>query len=64
MSYILQRTTLWWCWWDLLALVILVGVGIYCWRNIRKMKDTVENLELRLSGESAEAALADSAETV
>lgn len=62
MSYILQRTVLWWCWWDLLALVILVCVGIYCYRNIRKMKDTVENLELRLSGESAEAAVAADAD--
>lgn len=57
MSYILERTILYWCWWDLLALAILVGVCIYSYLKLRKMKETIENLEDRVAGKNAAEAV-------
>ena len=57
MSYILSHTTLGFCWWDLLALVILVGVCVYAWKKIKKMKDQLEDLQERAEGVEAASAV-------
>lgn len=49
MSYILAHTKLWWCWWDIPAVILLVGVIVYYVLRVRKMKKTQEDLEDRLS---------------
>lgn len=53
MRYILDRTVFGWCWWDLVALIVLVGVCVYCYVNTRKMKERVEHLEERLENQTA-----------
>lgn len=58
MSYILERTVLGWCWWDLVALIVLVGVCVYSYLKIRKMKEVEKKLSDRLAGIDAEAAVA------
>lgn len=57
MSYILERTVLGWCWWDLVALIALVGVCVYSYLKIRKMKETVKALEDRIAGTNVEEAV-------
>lgn len=47
MSYILQHTRLWFCWWDLLALIILIAVivGFAVKRhNMKKEENELEDL--------------------
>ncbi|MCQ2555209.1 MAG: hypothetical protein MJ171_06125 [Clostridia bacterium] len=49
MKYLIQHTVLGFCWWDLLALVAVIGVIIYSWRKLKKVKDLKEELEDRLA---------------
>ena len=57
MSYILERTTFGWCWWDLLALAVLVGVIVYAAITMRKMKEQRKALEDRLAEQEATQAV-------
>lgn len=56
MKYILQRTVLGWCWWDLVALIVLVGVCVYSYLKIKKMKEIEQKLNERLEAEGVTAA--------
>lgn len=57
MGYILERTALGFCWWDLPAFLILVGVCVYSYTNIRKMKEQEKALEERLTATGSEDAV-------
>ena len=59
MSYIFEHTRLGFCWWDLLALVILVIVVVAFAVKRSKLKDEQDELEDQLSELYAE----DSVET-
>lgn len=63
MSYILERTVLGWCLWDLVALIVLVGVCVYSYLKIRKMKEIEKELEDRIAGTNVEEAVAAAAES-
>lgn len=54
MSYIFEHTRLGFCWWDLLALVILVIVVVAFAVKRSKLKDEQDELEDQLSGLYAE----------
>ena len=56
MKYIIQHTVLGFCWWDLLALVIVIAAILFNNRNLKKMKEQKEDLENRLSKMDAEKA--------
>lgn len=49
MSYIFEHTRLGFCWWDLLALVILVIVAVAFAVKRSKLKDEQDELEDQLS---------------
>ena len=49
MSYIFEHTRLGFCWWDLLALVILVIVVVAFAVKRSKLKDEQDDLEDQLS---------------
>lgn len=49
MKYVLAHTKLWWCWWDLLALIVLVAIIVYFIVRNRKMKEIQKDYEDRLS---------------
>ena len=49
MSYIIEHTKLGFCWWDLLALVILVIVVVAFAVKRSKLKDEQDELEDQLS---------------
>ena len=49
MSYIFEHTRLGFCWWDLLALVILVIVVVAFAVKRSKLKDEQDELEEQLS---------------
>ena len=49
MSYIFEHTRLGFCWWDLLALVILVIVVVAFAVKRSKLKDEQDELEDQLS---------------
>ena len=49
MSYIFEHTRLGFCWWDLLALVILVIVVVAFAEKRSKLKDEQDELEDQLS---------------
>lgn len=53
MRYILDRTVFGWCWWDLIALIVLVCVCVYCYRKVHKMKELKKELEERLENQMA-----------
>lgn len=57
MSFVISHTVLSWCWWDLVALLVLVGVSIYSWRKLKKLKDAKKQLEDRLASLEAAAAV-------
>lgn len=63
MRYILDHTVLFFrdhiCWWDVLALIILVCVCVYAYRHIKAMKELEEKLEDRLAGKKAGEALTE-----
>ena len=54
MSYIFEHTRLGFCWWDLLALVILVIVVVAFAVKRSKLKDEQDELEDQLSALYAE----------
>lgn len=54
MSYIFEHTRLGFCWWDLLALVILVIVVVAFAVKRSKLKDEQDELEDQLSEMYAE----------
>lgn len=61
MRYILDRTVLGWCRWDLAALIVLICVCIYCWCKLHKMKEAKQALEERLENQTvSEASLVSS----
>lgn len=45
MSYILEHTRLGFCWWDLIALIILIVVAVIFVYKFLSMKKTQKNLE-------------------
>lgn len=57
MSFVISHTVLGWCLWDLVALVVLLGVSFYSWRKLSKLKDTRKELEDRLASLEAENAV-------
>lgn len=49
MSYIIEHTKLAFCWWDVLALVILAAViAVFAWK-VRSMKKEEQDLQEQLS---------------
>lgn len=49
MSYVLQHTVLWFCWWDLPALIILIAVIVGFAVKRHNMKKDEKELEDLLS---------------
>lgn len=49
MSYILEHTVLGFCWWDLPALIVLLGVIVFFVVKRHNMKEEEKDLEDRLS---------------
>ena len=49
MSYILEHTRLGFCWWDLIALIILIVVAVIFVYKFMNMKKTQKNLEDQIS---------------
>lgn len=50
MSYIFEHTTLGFCWWDLIAAVILIAViALFVWKH-HEMKKQERELEDQVSG--------------
>lgn len=49
MAYILQHSTLGFCWWDLVALVALIVVIGFFVVNHRKQKERIKELEEQVS---------------
>ena len=54
MKYILDHISLGWCWWDLLAFVALIVLFFYCRKKIKDMLKLRDELQSKLSGESAD----------
>ena len=54
MSFIIQHTCLGFCWLDLVALVILIGVIVFVIKKKRDIKKEAEELEEQLSAFYAE----------
>ena len=54
MSFIIQHTCLGFCWLDLVALVILIGVIVFVIKKKRDIKNEAEELEDQLSAFYAE----------
>ena len=57
MSYILEHTILGFCWWDIPALIVLIGVAVYFFTKNRKRKEEEKDLEDQLSDLYADAAV-------
>lgn len=49
MSYILEHTRLGFCWWDLIALIILIVVAVIFVYKFMNMKKTQNDLEDQIS---------------
>lgn len=49
MSYIIQHSTLGFCWWDLPALIVLIAVIVYFVVRNSKMKKEKEDLKDQLA---------------
>lgn len=49
MSYILEHTRLGFCWWDLIALIILIVVAVVFAYKFMSMKKTQKDLEDQIS---------------
>lgn len=49
MSYILEHTRLGFCWWDLIALIILIAVAVIFIYKFLSMKKTQKDLEDQIS---------------
>ena len=49
MSYILEHTRLGFCWWDLIALIILIVVAVIFVYKFMNMKKTQMDLEDQIS---------------
>lgn len=49
MSYILEHTRLGFCWWDLIALIILIVVAVIFIYKFLSMKKTQKDLEDQIS---------------
>lgn len=49
MSYILEHTRLGFCWWDLIALLILIVVAVIFIYKFLNMKKTQKDLEDQIS---------------
>ena len=49
MSYILEHTRLGFCWWDLIALIILIVVAVIFVYKFVNMKKTQKDLEDQIS---------------
>lgn len=68
MQYLFEHTTLGFCWWDLVAVIVLVGIIIFCREKIKKMEDEKKELEAALNGteavEAVSTAAADAVGTV
>ena len=54
MSYILEHTRLGFCWWDLIALIILIVVAVIFIYKFLQMKKTQKDLEDQLADLYAE----------
>ena len=49
MSYILEHTRLGFCWWDLIALIILIVVAVFFAYKFMSMKKSQKDLEDQIS---------------
>ena len=49
MSYILEHTRLGFCWWDLIALIVLIVVAVIFVYKFMNMKKTQKDLEDQIS---------------
>ena len=49
MSYILEHTRVGFCWWDLIALIILIVVAVIFAYKFMSMKKTQKDLEDQIS---------------
>ncbi len=63
MSYILEHTRLGFCWWDLIALIILIVVAVIFAYKFMSMKKTQKDLEDQISEIYSEDVDVESAST-
>ena len=63
MSYILEHTRLGFCWWDLIALIILIVVAVIFVYKFMNMKKTQKDLEDQISEIYSEDVDVDSTST-
>lgn len=56
MAYLAAHTTFGFCWWDLVALLVLIGVIVVFIIKTRQQKKQVEELEAAISALCAENA--------
>lgn len=57
MQYLLDHTTLGFCWWDIPALIVLAAVILYFIYRTRQQKDEIQDLEYQISALQAEEVL-------
>ena len=58
MKYLFDHTSLGFCWWDLIAAIILVGIIVYAIWKLKKIKQEKEMLEQKLASDNAGDAIA------
>lgn len=58
MKYILDHSSMGFCWWDLAALVLLVVLFFYCRKKIKDMLKLKQELEDKLNGGAVDVAIA------
>ncbi len=54
MTYLVDHSSLGFCWWDLVALLVLVGVIVVFIVKTRQQKKLIQELENEISSLSAE----------
>ena len=54
MAYLLDHTILGFCWFDIIAAVILIGIVVYSVLRLKKMKRERDLLEEKLASQNAD----------
>lgn len=54
MAYLLNHTILGFCWFDIIAAVILIGIVVYSVLRLKKMKRERDLLEEKLASQNAD----------
>lgn len=64
MSFLMEHTVLGFCWWDLIALIIVIAVIVFFVVKHNNMKNEESNLEDQLADLYAADTVEDKADTV